>query len=88
MRIIYKYVLEVTDYQAIELPKGTKILDFQQQNGLICMWALVDTDKPKELRRFWIIGTGHPVPDGWDLSYYLATVQVSGYVWHIFGDGK
>lgn len=32
------------------------------QSGAICLWAAVDSDAPKEIRRFEIFGTGHMLP--------------------------
>lgn len=59
MRTIYKYVLQVTDLQNVEMPKGAQILCVQVQYGFPCIWALVDPDKPTETRSVITIGTGH-----------------------------
>ena len=79
---IYKYTLEVTDYQSLALPINAQILDIQAQNETICLWAIVDESAPPEHRYFAVYGTGHPLPDA--IGLYLATVQRDGFVWHIF----
>jgi len=44
--------------QKIPMPDGSLILSVQVQNGIPCVWAMVDTGKPKIARTFVIIGTG------------------------------
>ena len=82
MKTIYKYPLS----EAVQMPKGAKILTAQDQGGQIFIWAEVDsharTDKTRE---FLIIGTGQELPnlDNWQ---YVATVQQGIFVWHIYAE--
>lgn len=86
MKKIYKYQLEVTDTQFIELPLGAEILTAQMQGDQLCLWAMVNTlsDAITKIRRIEIIGTGNPVPTG-DLKY-ISTFQILGgsLIFHVF----
>jgi hypothetical protein len=41
---IWKYQLSVAFQQTIVLPKGSRILSVHAQDGMICLWAMVDPD--------------------------------------------
>jgi hypothetical protein len=56
------------------------------QDNRVQIWATVQLNTPFELRRFFIVGTGHDVPDA--ISKYLATVQDGAFAWHIFEDPR
>lgn len=61
LRTHYKYVLDLTGQdQTIEMPKGTQIVHVAVQNGLPCMWAVVDVDPEAEPveRTFTLLATG------------------------------
>lgn len=91
MKTIYKYELEIKDEQSIELPIEHKILTVQTQNGKIVLWAVVDTFYEENTKRnFKIFGTGNRADElelflGGDMEY-ISTVQLNGFVWHIFID--
>lgn len=65
------------------MPRGAEILAVDVQNNTPTIWAIVDTDMPLETKVLGIYGTGHPgdVPD---ISRHLGTIQLDGFVWHIF----
>lgn len=69
----------------VEMPKDAKILSLQIQDGYICIWAMVDTDKPVERRRFTRYGTGHEIIAS-DVRFlkFIETIQDGPLVWHIF----
>jgi hypothetical protein len=83
--IIWKYPLEVTDRVGLAMPPGALFLDIQVQNGVPCLWALVDeTKQDYEDRSIAIYGTGHPLPE--ELGKYIASFQMmfGGLVFHAF----
>lgn len=86
MKKIFKYPLEITDTQFVELPLGAKILTAQMQGNQLCLWAVVNTlpEAVKKNRRIEIIGTGNPMPTG-DLEY-ISTFQMmgGGLIFHVF----
>ena len=90
MRIIYKYPLEVEDYQVVTMPKSAQILTVQAQRGKPCIWALVDTDNNPEKRYFRIAGTGHPIRLKDKLLRYIGTFQMIGgdLIFHVFEIGS
>jgi len=85
MKTIWKFPFETTDMFRVAMPKNSKILDIQVQDGIPCMWALVDTDSIKHNRAFFIHGTGHEVSQV-DDKKYIGTYQERGgsLVWHVF----
>lgn len=93
MKKIYKYPLELTDFQEVDMPEGAEILSVQTQYAPfgsplkehLCMWAMVDTDKPVQTRRIRIFGTGNPMTYEHELKF-IDTVQMSNHalVWHVF----
>jgi len=84
MKRIFKFPLQITDIQKINMPKDSTILTVQVQKGTPCLWALVDTDKEAEERFIRIIGTGHPVPE--NILRYIGTFQVleGTFIGHVF----
>jgi hypothetical protein len=86
MKKIFKFQLEITDRQVIEMQKEARILSLQNQNDTLTLWALVDPEKPKVKRYFQVFGTGHLIQD--EIGDYLGTVQTKSnntdLVWHVF----
>ena len=83
MKTIYKYQLK-DRVSEIEIPIDFNILAIQNQDNCIFLWAVVDTDYPKEKRTFYLLGTGQELPDNFDDLEYLDTVQQNEYVWHVY----
>lgn len=87
-KVIYKYTLDVSDFQELELPIGSEILTIQVQDGKAYLWALVNQDEiQKECRCIEIFGTGHQI--GYDMGIsrkYISTFQLYGgsLVFHAF----
>jgi hypothetical protein len=88
MKRIFKYELETTDTQEIEMPQGAQVLCIQTQNEIPCVWAIVDPDATPTLRTFEIYGTGHNFPENeWpDRRRYVGTYQLrqGALVFHCF----
>jgi hypothetical protein len=88
-RRIYKYDLEVTDEQIMELPAGAEFLHVGVQTGTtsttVQLWAIVDPSADPEQRRFIIHGTGHPVARSLHASAHIGTVIAADG--HVFDGG-
>ncbi|MGI8639230.1 MAG: DUF7352 domain-containing protein [Pyrinomonadaceae bacterium] len=87
MKTIYKYNLQVTDKQQIELPKEAKILCVQVQHGEPQLWAEIDTAATLEARMIEIFGTGHPISQEIGQSRrYISTFQIDNgaFVFHAY----
>lgn len=82
---IFKYPLEVTDSQVIDMPRGARILCVQVQRGQPCIWALVDDDVEPTRREIHMRGTGHNC-NGVDALRYIGTFQMhdGSLVFHAF----
>jgi hypothetical protein len=83
---IYKYPLQVTDVQILQLPKGARVLAVQCQHDAPQLWALVNEKQPPEPRVFVTYGTGNPIPDTAAQERYTCTYQMRGgaLVFHVF----
>lgn len=72
----------------IEMPAGAEVLHVNvQSRGLdedAYLWALVDPNAPKGLRRFFLVGTGQPLSE--DAGRHVGTWDMMNgrYVWHLF----
>ena len=85
MEIIYKYQLQTTDEQFIEMPLGAEVLTVQTQNEIPCIWVRVNPEHSKIRYRFRIFGTGHPIEDNF-VGKYIGTYQLKngGLVFHLW----
>ena len=82
---IFKYKLSITDEQTICLPQGSRILSVDNQDGVLTLWAMVNTDRPVEPRYIRIVGTGHEIADKAAASLeFIGTVLMDPFVWHVF----
>lgn len=90
MRTIWKYALteSVCEFKSPALSSALHVGD---QNGTLCVWALVDTDDEFVSRRLHVVGTGHPLPDVFNeetnlrvIASHLGSAIVGEYVWHVF----
>lgn len=84
VKTIWKWTLQVAAWQAIPMPRGAQILSVQTQGDLPQIWALCNSDEPKEQREIAIIGTGHEISEG--PGRYISTFQMLGgsLVFHAF----
>lgn len=84
MKTIWKFPLNVTDEDEIQMPIGAQVLTVECQQGAPYLWALVETTNAQESRVFSIFGTGHPI-EKTELQY-RGTFQLNGgnLVFHVF----
>lgn len=84
---IYKYELDLKSRQEIMIPKYSKILSAQNQNGKVCVWAVVNTSRDYELMpvSFYMTETGGNA-ETTAYKKFLDTVQLNSgaYVVHVF----
>jgi hypothetical protein len=67
--IIFKYQMPVLENFEMDLPKGALIIRVDDQDGMFWLWAVVDTRKPNEKRKFMAFKTGVKIPDNLKLNY-------------------
>lgn len=77
---IWKYTLGITERQYIHIPTGGRILHVGQQDGELCVWALVDAHQESYNMEIAVVGTGHPCP----YTRHLGSVVIGKFVWHVF----
>ncbi|KFZ26304.1 MAG: hypothetical protein KQ78_01477 [Candidatus Izimaplasma bacterium HR2] len=92
MENVYKYGLNLTDFQEIELPEGAEILcvDTLKNNNCtikeqLYLWAKVNPDAILVPRRICIFGTGQTMKYEHKLKY-IGTVKMFNekLIWHVF----
>ena len=89
MKTIWKYSILSgnRDGVSVELlmKRGAKILYVAEQDGDICLWAMVDVEEEDVKRYFDVVGTGRKIHEGVKHEY-VGSAQVMGgkYVFHIF----
>ena len=83
MITIYKYTLELTEYQNIQGIRVKDILTAQVQNNKIVLWVKISTSAPIVNLQIRIAGTGNEFNDG-NFYTYISTIQLESFVWHIF----
>lgn len=84
MKTIWKYKIDVTDRQMIEMPCGAELLSVGVQDGHPVLWALVNPTHYQPYRVLRIYGTGHPVDD--EPKRFVGTFMLhdGALVFHVF----
>lgn len=80
MRTIWKFQITAGE---TSMPRGAEVCAFQYQDGVPCLWAIVDTTTSREVRRFRIFGTGQDIPAAIEWAY-VDSVPDGPFVWHLF----
>lgn len=83
MKQIWKYPIEETGQQSIEIPDESKILCVQVQKGVPCLWVEVDDEYAPVLVYVFIVTTG----ETFDLAAdYVGTFQLynGSFVGHVY----
>ena len=82
---IWKFLIDTTDMQEIEMPEGAEILTVQLQHGKPCLWAIVNPEAAcRQNRRIETFGTGHLMSE--QARRYVGSYQLYGgdLVFHVF----
>jgi len=79
---IWKFQLEVKDFNRVKMPEKAQILSVAIQYDTICIWAVCPVASETFTRTFQLIGTGHPIHKA--ERRYIGTVVVGAFVWHVF----
>lgn len=85
---VHKYTFEIVDgLFDIEMRRDAHILHVAHQpsTGQFCVWAAVDTNLPMVKRKFFVVGTGHPLPTDRAIAP-VGTVIDGSFVWHLWED--
>lgn len=68
-KVIFKYQMPVMESFTMKLPQGAEIIRMADQDGMFWLWAVVDTNKPDEERKFYAVKCGANVPEIDNLVY-------------------
>lgn len=84
MDTIWKFPFKITDCIELRMPKSAEILSVQVQHGIPCIWAGIKLDNGTEMRKFKVLGTGHPIGVGG--LKFIGTFQLydGAFVGHLF----
>lgn len=87
MKKIYKYTLEITDCQTLHLPTRSEVLSVKEQNGSLCVWALIDPmNSNTSPVTIVIYGTGHDTDYEVTQHFRFLDTVITSYnaVWHVY----
>lgn len=84
MLTIHKFPLDIEDEQDIVVESGAQPLFAAEQEGVLTIWMLVDTELEVTPRKVYVRGTGHGVPR--HKTYVGSVIMNPLVVWHVFID--
>ncbi len=81
---VWKFPIQVDDNVMLAMPGGAVPLHVETQNGVPCLWALVNPSNPARHHHFKIRGTGHEI--GADVGEHVGSFMLHGgaLVFHLF----
>lgn len=82
---VYKYLLLISDNRTIHMPVDAKILCVQVQQGIPCIWALVNPEQDTRPFEFISVGTGNPTTlNGNEKHIGTYQLEEGSLVFHVF----
>lgn len=78
----------MSDYFEIQMPEGSKVLSVSTEGITAYMFAMVNTDRPTEVRAFSICGTAVAISAKAYTNLYIGTCVISGNECHLFEASK
>lgn len=82
MRTVWKFEIDVADRVVEQLPAGAEVIHVEaSEHAGMWLWAIVDTEAPREQRVFAVRGTGQELGE---VGAHIATVSTGLFVWHLF----
>ena len=77
--------MPIEDSFSLELPADAQFLTLELQNNWPMLWFMMDKDAERVYKHFCIVGTGQEMPIWYGVRLkYLGTIQIDGFVWHLF----
>ena len=85
IRHIFKYVIpDIGKVVSIKIPKIFSICEAAQQDGSLCLWAIVDIHCPLVEQKFMVVGTGWQIHEIENMKFIKTVHMPNGLVWHVF----
>jgi len=69
MKAIHKYIVPIQEEVFIDMPQDAEVIRIDGIEGLIYLWAIIDTEAPFEKRKFYLYKTGGKMRDDIELKY-------------------
>lgn len=87
MTTVYKYQIQVDDFQQVGMPKGAEILSVITNHEEVFVYAKVDTEQQIVPYNIYMVGTGHDSAEI-DDKVFLGTITLRNgkFVGHVFID--
>lgn len=83
--VVWKFELQITDWQEVLMPIGAEILSVANQGEKLCLWAMVNPIADTSLRVIDIMGTGNFFASHKSIPHkFVGTVLIGRFVWHVF----
>lgn len=82
MKTVFKYAIGLTDKATLDVPAGAEWIHVAWQNSRLCVWGIVESDNEKVSIDFFVVGTGHPMPER--PVAHIGSVLDGPFVWHVF----
>jgi hypothetical protein len=87
MITVYKYPIQITDTQTVEMPIGAQLIHVGLDPlGTPCVWAKVRSDSQTEEREIHVYGTGHRMSG--QAYNHVGSFCQGPFVWHVFSPAK
>lgn len=86
-KTIWKFPLVLSNTQEIPMPSEARILTVQEQDGIPCIWAMVNPSNTLEIRIIEMFATGQSIREDMGVDrQYIGTVQLYNgqLVFHLF----
>lgn len=79
---IFRYMVDVDDRIHAHDLRGEIVAVGCRKLDAVEFWSVDDEDEPYDVRRFTVVGTGHPLPEG---GIHRGTAVAPGgqLVWHL-----
>lgn len=86
MKVIHKKVLTTAPDQSVYLPFNSKIISVGNQNEMIAIWYINETNLGTEKRTFVLLNTGEEIKEPLDTLNFIGTVLLysGSLVIHVF----
>ncbi len=86
MKVVHKFPVALAggSGSGIEMPRGARLLHFDAQGDELFLWALVDPNEAMDVRTFFIVGTGHTLPELRYRHVGSCLMRGGGLEWHLF----
>jgi hypothetical protein len=85
---VLKFSLTVAHQVDLEMPRGAQLLDVGMTRARPCLWALVDEEGPRVVRRFRLTATGEPIPDHHSAWKFVGSILVGSNDCHLWDLGE